>query len=86
MKDSMTENIVIGKIEVVEVENKKSCAVCLEAYDEIDIVSACLKTCGHAFCESCLQKVFDEQNWGCASCPSCVQEFEYDDILKIFNQ
>ena len=82
MKDFMTENISIGKIEVVEVEKKKSCTICAEEFDEIDVVSAFIKTCGHAtYCEACLKRVSDENS----RCPTCQEYFDDDDIMKIYD-
>ena len=60
------------------------CAIC---YETTDNPSLCLTSCGHLFCNSCLNQWFDK---GSASCPICREKIttykHNDETIRIVHK
>ena len=60
------------------VDEKNSCKVCFEPYDDNDHHQSCITKCFHTFCYSCLN-LLDPKH-----CPTCRAPFQMSDVRKLF--
>ncbi|CBY17788.1 unnamed protein product [Oikopleura dioica] len=58
-------------------EDRNSCAICMEKYDDKKCIE-CTLLCGHRSCFECLNKLPNKQ------CPMCQKAFTNDQIIKLF--
>uniref|UniRef100_A0A8C5QEG1 Uncharacterized protein n=1 Tax=Leptobrachium leishanense TaxID=445787 RepID=A0A8C5QEG1_9ANUR len=69
---------VIAKLMACDLREELNCAVCLNIYkDPVTL------TCGHSFCQLCIENVLDtQQRCGAYSCPNCRAEFSERPALQ----
>jgi len=64
--------------ETSEEDDVSTCAVCFEKYDKNNHQQACIISCFHSFCISCLTSLNPK------TCPKCLKSFIAEEIKKIF--
>jgi hypothetical protein len=55
----------------------EDCAICLDTIDEQE---KCTNSCGHSFCKSCLDNLFDVEKYECPLCRQKIKYFDHNNI------
>lgn len=82
-KEIQPENNVQEEGSVVTFEKSDECGVCYSNYDCQEHFPVVLNVCKHAFCDSCIKGIINQDNK--LKCPFCGHDYS-DDIQKAISQ
>jgi hypothetical protein len=74
---------VIPRLEVLEhcqEEDREDCVICLDAFPNGEYCT--LATCGHSFCQPCIENLSNQHNGSSFPCPMCRTECSMEQTLR----